>query len=348
MMAADNVGVTFGDVVALDSVSLEVQAGEVLCLLGPSGSGKSTFLRVVAGLQRPTRGRVRLAGAEVSGPRVFVEPERRRVGMVFQDYALFPHMTVAANVAFGVTREDRATSNDIVPRLLDRLDLSRHSRSYPHMLSGGERQRVALARALATAPRLLLMDEPFSSLDGRLRDRVRRETVELLKETGTTTIVVTHDSAEALRIADRIALFSGGRLLQCGSVEEVYARPTSAFAARLFSDVNELTGTCRGGRVQTALGSFAAPNLPEGAAALVCIRPHHVRICDGRAPIQGRVTATQFVGEAVDVSVEVNGVPAPIAMRVSAAVGVQPGTMIDLDVAPDTAVVVPASDRAAE
>jgi iron(III) transport system ATP-binding protein len=213
MVALDGITHRFGDHVALDDVSLSVGSGEILALVGPSGSGKSTLLRLVAGLEPPTRGIVRLAGEEVAGPHGFVVAERRRVGMVFQDYALFPHLTVAENIAFGLRGRPRTDVDDAVRRLLERVQLARHANSYPHTLSGGERQRVALARALAPAPRVLLMDEPFSSLDGELRERVRQDTVALLRELHTTTIVVTHDAAEAAQISDRVAVLRAGRLV---------------------------------------------------------------------------------------------------------------------------------------
>lgn len=345
MVSVEGVSVWFGKQTALDDVSLEIGDGEIACLLGPSGSGKSTLLRVVAGLERPSQGIVKLAGVEVASPSVFLEPEQRRVGMVFQDYALFPHLTVAANVAFGLRGQDRAETLRAVTSLLERLGVARYRESYPHQLSGGEQQRVALARALAARPRLLLMDEPFSSLDGRLRDQVRQETMDLLRETRTTTVVVTHEPAEAMRIADRIALLSQGRLLQSGTVEDVYARPTTAFAARLFSDLNELQGTCLGGCVATPLGSFAAPHLPEQAQARVCIRPQHVCIARRPTNVRGRVVASEFLGEVDHVVVKVEGLGSPVSLRVFGRSRLSPGDEIDLDVDPSGVIVVPADDR---
>ncbi|OFW13353.1 MAG: hypothetical protein A3F70_00340 [Acidobacteria bacterium RIFCSPLOWO2_12_FULL_67_14] len=347
MVAVDRVTVAFGDLLALDGVSLEVETGEIVSLVGPSGSGKSTLLRVIAGITRPTRGRVRLAGSEVAGPATFVEPEHRRVGLVFQDYALFPHLTIAANVAFGLKGLDRRVVRRTVGELLERFGLARYAESYPHMLSGGERQRVALARALAPQPRVILMDEPFSGLDSRLRDRVRQETLDVLRETHTTTLVVTHDPSEAMRAADRVALLHDGRLIQYGPVEEVYAHPATAFAARFLSEVNELSGTCCCGRVDTALGSFAAPHLPEASPVRVCIRPHHVRVTDRPTGIPAMVVSSEFLGESDRMMLEVPGLDRPLCLRTFGRAHMAPGHRVFLDVDPAGVVVVPDDDRPA-
>jgi iron(III) transport system ATP-binding protein len=331
----------FGSHLALDAVSLDVGAGEILCLLGPSGSGKSTLLRIVAGITRPVSGRVIIAGAEVEGPGVSVEPEKRRVGMVFQDYALFPHLTVAGNVAFGLRNRPADAITRTVHALLERVGLDRHADRYPHMLSGGERQRVALARALAPNPRVLLMDEPFSSLDERLRDRVRHDTLALLRETGTTTILVTHKPSEAVSVGDRIALLNRGRMLQCGTPEDLYLRPTTAFAARFFSRVNELAGTCRGGHVQTPLGRFAAPHLEEDTAARVCIRPEHLRVTGAPTALRARVRAAEFLGEIDRVTLDVAGLATPIAVTSFGRAQLSPGTSVFLEVDSSSVVVVP-------
>lgn len=338
-VALDKVCLTFGAVCALDHVSLDVEPGEILFLLGPSGSGKSSLLRVVAGIERPDRGRVVLAGTEVAGPRGFVEPERRLVGMVFQDYALFPHLTVAANVAFGL-RESSADRERTVGALLERLGLSRYAASYPHTLSGGERQRVALARALGPKPRVLLMDEPFSSLDTSLRDRVRQETLDLLRDTETTTLVVTHDPHEAMRAADRIALMRAGRVVQCGPVDDLYLHPANAFVARFLGDVNEVPGTCRHGRVETPLGAFAAPHLADGAPARVCIRPQHLRLATLPTSLHARVVATELLGETERVMVAVEGLVAPLSLSVFGRSDVRRGDAVGLIIDPSQAVVV--------
>jgi iron(III) transport system ATP-binding protein len=339
-VSLEGVGQRYGRVTALTGVSLDVAEGEIVCLLGPSGSGKSTLLRLVAGIERPTEGRVSIDGAEVAGPGRFVEPERRRVGMVFQDYALFPHLTVAANVGFGLRGRPRAESDRIVAGLLGRVGLSRYASSFPHMLSGGERQRVALARALAPAPRVLLMDEPFSSLDGRLRDQVREDTLDLLRETATTTLFVTHDPDEAMQAADRIALLHEGRLVQCGTPDELYTRPATLFAARFFSDINELGGTCRQGQVETPLGVFAAPALPEGAPARVCIRPEHLRLAAAPVGIAARVVRTAFLGEIDHVVLAVPGLDTRLTVRAFGRTGLDADDVAYLDVPVRDALVL--------
>jgi iron(III) transport system ATP-binding protein len=340
-LAVEGASVQYPTASALCDVSFSVAAGEVVCLLGPSGSGKSTLLRLVAGVERPTTGRIAIAGVEVAGPRTFVAPEKRAVGMVFQDFALFPHLTVTENVAFGLKGLSKGDSTGRVAAMLERVGLTRYAGSYPHMLSGGERQRVALARALAPSPRILLMDEPFSSLDGRLRDRVREETMDILRETKTTTIVVTHEPDEALRIADRIALLREGRLEQVGTPQDLYARPATMFAARFFSDVNELPGTYLDGRIETPLGTFTAPVEPFTTAARVCIRPEHLRIASGPTSVQARVVRSEFRGEIDHVVLSVDGVPTPVTLRAFGRTSLVPGDAIHLEVPAENVLVVP-------
>lgn len=340
-LAFERVGVCYGTVTALEDVSLDVAAGEIVCLLGPSGSGKSTLLRVAAGIERPSAGRIVLDGVEVAGPGRFVDAEHRCVGMVFQDYALFPHLTVAANVAFGLRGRPRSEVERIVGGLLERVGLSRHARAYPHTLSGGERQRAALARALAPSPRVLLMDEPFSSLDGRLRDTVREETLDLLRETGTTTLLVTHDPGEAMRVADRIALLDQGRLVQCGSSAEIYARPATVQAARVFSDVNEIGGTCRDGRVQTPLGVFEAPGLADGALASVCIRPEHLRLSRTPTGLAAHVVRAACLGEVDHLVLRVPGLDTRLVVRAFGRTGLAAGDTAYVELPALAAAVVP-------
>ena len=284
-LAVEDVACRFGRVLALDGVSLEVRPGEVMALLGDSGCGKSTLLRIVAGLERPTRGRVLLDGHLVAGPGVAVPPEARGVGLMFQDYALFPHLTVAENIRFGLAGRPPA-AREAAESLLDQVGLSARADAYPQTLSGGEQQRVALVRALAPGPRLLLLDEPFSNLDRRMRDRVREDTVALLRRTGTTALLVTHDPEEALAVASRIALMRRGRLVQVGTGEALYRRPTSLFAARFLADAVEIPARIGNGRAETPLGPVPAPGFAEGAVVRVCLRPEAVGVGpDGRAHV---------------------------------------------------------------
>jgi iron(III) transport system ATP-binding protein len=340
-LVLEGVSARYGRVVALEQVSFAVNTGEIVCLLGPSGSGKSTLLRLVAGVDAPASGRIVLDDVEVAGPKGFVEPEQRRVGMVFQDYALFPHLTVADNVAFGLNGRRRSEVRNLVDAVLDRLGLRRFARSYPHMLSGGERQRVALARAMAPGPRVLLMDEPFSSLDARLRDDVRQYTVDFLRETRTTTVIVTHDPAEAMRIGDRIALLNAGRLVQYGPPDEIYSRPTSLFAAQLLGDINVLQGLCTHGRVDTPLGRFTAPHLSDGTLTSVCVRPEHLRVAAHPTTAHGRVIDVTILGEIDSLQLAVPGLDTPVKLRAFGRTGLRPGDHASIEVAAGHALILP-------
>ena len=346
-LSLDAVSFRYGPILAVDGVSLEVAEGEIVCLLGPSGSGKSTLLRLIAGIERPWSGRVLLDGVAVAGRGTFVEPEERRVGMVFQDYALFPHLTVAANVAFGIRRQRKADVDSRVAVMLDRVGLRQYADSYPHMLSGGERQRVALARALLPGPRVLLMDEAFSSLDSRLRDRIRQDTLKLLRETRTTAVLVTHDPGEAMRLADRIALLHEGRLVECAPPEDLYSKPATLAAARFISNVNELRGVCRDGYVLTPLGCFTAPHLADQTEACVCIRPHSVRVAPRGDGVPGRVVSTSFLGEVNHVAVAVNGLAAPLTIRTPGRTRLSPDDTVYLAVDPEDVQVVAHDEHSA-
>jgi iron(III) transport system ATP-binding protein len=306
----------YGDVTALAGISLEIAAGEVVCLLGQSGCGKSTLLRIAAGVEEPAAGRVLLDGREVAGPSRFVEPELRGVGLMFQDYALFPHLSVLGNVTYGIRRLSAADTRASALRALDRVGLSHLSDAYPHMLSGGEQQRVALARAVAPRPGVLLMDEPFSNLDRRLKDAVREETVAVIRETGATSVIVTHDPEDAMRIADRIVLMRRGEIVQAGPAEELYTNPASLFVARFFSDFNEFSVTVRSGFVDTPFGRIAAPDLPDGARAVVCIRPQAMVLRAAGFCLPGRVMSRRFLGEVDVLQVAVQGFDRPLTMRV--------------------------------
>src|SRR5690349_474202 len=250
----EDVSRRFGEGLALDHVSLDIAPGEIVCLLGPSGCGKTTLLRIAAGVERPSGGRVLIDNQEVAGPNRFVPPEKRGVGLMFQDFALFPHLSILDNVAFGLKSLTRSEAKAEAFTALERVGLGHYASEYPHILSGGEQQRVALARAIAPRPSVLLMDEPFSGLDPRLRESVRAETLDILRRSRATSIVVTHDAEEAMRMGDRIALLKDGRLVQVGTAEELYNSPASLFAAGFFSEVNIFEARALNGAVDTPLG----------------------------------------------------------------------------------------------
>jgi iron(III) transport system ATP-binding protein len=275
----------YGERQVLDEVSFALPAGEVHCLVGPSGCGKTTILRLIAGLEPVQGGQVAIDGEVVATVAGGTPPERRRVGLMFQDYALFPHLRVRDNVAFGLRGMAAATRRQRVQELLVQVELGGHAEAYPHMLSGGEQQRVALARALAPRPRLMLLDEPFSSLDATLREQVREDTVALLRAAGTPVLMVTHDADEAVRVADRIHVMLGGRIVQSGTPAELYGRPATPFVAGFFGPLNRFKGWVLAGQVSTPLGPIAAPGLADGSAVDVLIRPEALRLAHSPADL---------------------------------------------------------------
>lgn len=266
----------------VDDVSLKIMPGQVTCLLGPSGCGKSTTLRMIAGVEMQDSGTIHVDGELICDTVFRIPPERREIGLMFQDFALFPHLSVADNVGYGL-RGSKASKRARVEELLERVDLLRFIDGYPHQLSGGEQQRVALARALAPRPRIMLMDEPFSGLDNRLRDGIRDETLSILKEEDTAVLLVTHEPDEAMRMADEIALMRDGKIVQQGAPYNVYTRPIDRAAVAFFSDANVVRADVSGALAHTAFGRFLAPGVPDGTAVDIVFRPQHVRIDFDRA-----------------------------------------------------------------
>ncbi|MEW6542612.1 MAG: ABC transporter ATP-binding protein [Nitrospirota bacterium] len=282
--------------VAIADVTFSVRAGEILCLLGPSGCGKTTTLRAIAGFERVTDGEVYLEGRLVSSPHLLVPPEDRRVGMVFQEYALFPHLRVADNIAFGLQSLPARERSEQVQAMLALTGLAGLDRRYPHELSGGQQQRVALARALAQKPVVLLLDEPFSNLDPDMTGKMREDLHELLTRTGTTAILVTHDHEEAFAMADRVAVLSHGRLEQFDTPEAIYHTPATPFVADFVGQADFIPGLVENGKVLTEIGEF--PNqvgYRGGAKVVVMIRPDDVHIAPS-PHCTARILARQFRG----------------------------------------------------
>jgi iron(III) transport system ATP-binding protein len=338
----------------VDDVSLTIAAGQVTCLLGPSGCGKSTTLRMVAGVERPDSGRILIDGRLVCDGVSSLPPEARSVGLMFQDFALFPHLTVAGNVGFGLKGDRRAAARR-VEELLERVNLRGFGAKYPHQLSGGEQQRVALARALAPRPRIMLMDEPFSGLDNRLRDGIRDTTLDILKEEGAAVLLVTHEPDEAMRMADEIVLMRDGRIVQKGAPYNVYNAPADRAAAAFFSDVNVIRGVSRGALTQTPFGAFLTPGHADGTEVEIVIRPQHLKIDFDRGgrgpnptpqdgtPARGTVVRSRFLGRESLVEFRMDYGDARLKAAVPGVFLPRPGTVLWLMIRRDRCFVFPAA-----
>lgn len=297
-LLVDSVTKTFGPIQAVVDVSLEVESGETLALLGPSGCGKTSLLRVIAGLEEPDRGRVLVGDRDLTN----VRPEQRRVGMVFQGGALFPHMTVAQNVGYGLDK--RPDRDERVRDALSLMDLVGFGPRYPDTLSGGQAQRVALARALAPEPDVLLLDEPFSSLDAELRVRVRSEVAELLESLNITTVFVTHDQEDAFVVGDSVAVMRGGRILQTGTPADLYQRPRSAWVASFVGEANIVSGTAAGDVVDTIVGPVSIDGSIGSSFVDVVLRPEHLVLENGGS---GLVASVEFYGHDTAYTVDIDG-----------------------------------------
>jgi iron(III) transport system ATP-binding protein len=313
VLALDGVHKRFGSESAVSGVDLAVRDGELLTLLGPSGCGKTTTLRLIAGLETPSEGRITIGGSRVADPDRCVDPEDRDVGIVFQDFALFPHLSVRENVAFGLTDASSSATERRVDDLLDLVNMSDHGEKTPDQLSGGQKQRVALARSLAPEPDVLLLDEPFSNLDVRLRVEMREEVRRILKEAGVTAVSVTHDQEEALSISDRIAVMSDGKLEQIGTPESVFEQPESKFVASFLGRAAFLKGHLRDGAVETGVGRFNAATLEgydtvyDGAPVDVLVRPDDLRASSAsEETADGTVVSRQYVGPSFIYRVELD------------------------------------------
>jgi iron(III) transport system ATP-binding protein len=329
----------YGDVAAVEDLSLEVAAGELVALLGPSGCGKTTTLRLVAGFLKPEAGEIWVGDRLISSPATVVPPERRRMAMIFQSYALWPHMTVAQNVAYGLRFKagvSRGERDRRVSDILRVVQLAGYEARYPGELSGGQQQRVAVARALVVEPEILLLDEPLSNLDANLREEMRFEIRRLHEAFGITTLYVTHDQAEAMVISDRVAVLHRGRVVQVGTPEDLFQRPRARFVAEFFGNTNliEVTAVAPDTVARGDLRLRIAPgHLERGAALAVSIRPHQIEIAPG-APagsppgganvLRGTIRRASYLGTAVDYQVQLDGtdlvvrVSAPVSVRLAA------------------------------
>lgn len=299
----------------LNDVSLQVEAGQIACILGPSGCGKTTLLRLLAGILRPQSGQIFLDNTEVSGPHVHVPPERRNIGLMFQDYALFPHMTALENVAYGLYALKRDEARNVAALALNRVGLAELANQYPSTLSGGEQQRVALARAIVPRPQVVMMDEPFSGLDQRLKEAVRDETLSLLRETRATTVLVTHDPDEALAFADRIFLMGKGKILQAGTPDDMMNRPANSAVAQFFRSYARFTGQVENNAVNTPLGAVAANGFPSGTLVDVLIAPTGINITATGTGVDGTIVENRTLGSVRRLVVKLEGHNAPVLVH---------------------------------
>ena len=321
----------FGSTSVLRGVDLDVPAGKLVALLGPSGCGKTTLLRIIAGLERPDAGAVHLGDRVLFDGTTAVAPERRRIGMVFQDWALFPHLTVGRNVGFGLDRRDRRGAR--VDEALAMVDLAGLADRMPATLSGGQQQRVALARALANEPAALLLDEPFSNLDASLRVSIRAEVQRLLHDLSVTAVFVTHDQEEAFLLGDEVAVMLDGRIVQQGPPAEIYERPANRTVAGFVGDANFVRGTAAGDRADTAVGAVPLLGVVTGDVEVV-IRPEQLCVVDGDA---GSVTSVEYYGhDAVSHVALRDGTS--VRVRVMAAPTHRPGDRVDVRYIGDAAV----------
>jgi iron(III) transport system ATP-binding protein len=292
----------YGDNKVLDKVSLMIPAGELVCLLGPSGSGKTTLLRLAAGLERLQEGEILINDEVVSDSEMHVPTEHRGIGLMFQEYALFPHLSIIDNVTFGLDGQAKDQARRRAMEMLDQVGMARYAESHPHMLSGGQQQRIALARALAPEPKLLLLDEPYSGLDTNMRGQIREDTLSVLKASGVATVMVTHDPEEAMFMADRIKILgNNGRILQSGRPHDIYYHPRHEFVAKLFGLMNRFESVVKDGHVDIPLGRIRAEGQDEGQSVEVLVRPEGVLLesdgdekSEGGAPLD--VVSTHLLG----------------------------------------------------
>lgn len=300
VLTLENVKLDFDGFCVLDNINITIGSGEFICLLGPSGCGKTSTLRVLAGLETPAEGRVLSGNRIFSDENTYVPPEKRNIGFLFQDFALFPHLNVYDNIAFGLKGLSKSEIKDRVETGLKQVRMEKYIHAMPHQLSGGQQQRIALARALAPKPDVILLDEPFSGLDSGLRADIRDETLHILKNANVAGVMVTHDPEEAMFMADRIILMKDGSIVQDGKPEELYNNPRDHFAASFFGEINTLKGKVRTNQACTPLGNVPVEGFKDGDIVDVLIRPEHIIITNpnGGNPVheEGEILATRYLG----------------------------------------------------
>jgi len=306
MIECRNLGKSYGTVMAVSDISLSLDEHELLSILGPSGCGKSTLLRLIAGLEVPSQGQVILHGQEISGRKIILPPERRKFGMIFQDFALFPHLSVKDNVEYGATGS-KTEKQQRVHELLELVSLPHLSTKMPHQISGGEQQRIAVARALATRPRLILMDEPFNNLDFQLRQQLRRDIREILKHEGVATVLVTHDQVEAITFSERMLLMQKGKVVQEGTPSEIYQRPQTIWASSFVGEANHLPVEWQNDSLNTPLGKLNVPSEIGSNARIMMVRPEDFKLESVPADqANGIVKSVNFSGAVQTVGVALN------------------------------------------
>lgn len=336
----NQVDVWLGERRVLDKLELSVTPGEIVCLLGESGSGKSTLLRVAAGLQRIDGGEVRINDRVASSAKVHFPPEKRGVGLMFQDFALFPHMSLLDNVAFGLSSLGRREALQQARLALRRVGLDDREADFPHKLSGGQQQRLALARTIAPRPGILMLDEPFSGLDARMREAVRGETLAVLRETHATSLIVTHDPEEAMLLGDRIALLRKGKIVQIDTAAAVYHAPIDLAAARFMSTLSELRGVVSAGRVETPLGIVPTPGFADGTRVVVALRPvGALRITKDPNAVPGRIVSMRNALGIDILEVGVAGIDRPLRIRRQANHAHSKGSDVFVDLNTDDVLV---------
>ena len=336
---------TFGPTVALEGLNLSVQPGELISLLGPSGCGKTTALRVAAGFEKCDSGTVTVGERDIT----HLPAHKRNMGMVFQSYSLFPNLTVEGNVEYGLRTRgfDKAERHRRVGEMLELVQLTAMTKRYAHQMSGGQQQRVALARALAIQPEVLLLDEPLSALDAKVRTTLRDEIRRIQTELGITTLFVTHDQEEALGISDRIGVMSNGRLEQLGSPREVYRHPASAFVARFVGSMNELPASVVGNHAVRvggmAVATSAASVYPDGHDIKLLVRPEDMRIVDAGSGLPGTIASCTFQGASTVLGVRIDALDVLASVHVAGVADLTPGERVEVGIDGTRAVCEPAA-----